>query len=101
MQDRFLSLLGLATKAGKAVSGEFAVEQAIKDGKARLVILAGDASENTVKHFTDMCNYRSIPLVRYGTRESIGKCMGKQFRANAALTDEGFSSKLQAILQEV
>ena len=37
------SMIGLATKAGKVVSGEFAVEKAIKDGKAFLVIIAEDA----------------------------------------------------------
>ena len=37
------SMIGLATKAGKVVSGEFAVEKAIKDGKAFLVTIAEDA----------------------------------------------------------
>ena len=55
------SMIGLATKAGKVVSGEFAVEKAIKDGKAFLVIIAEDASDNTKKHFSDMCIYSKIP----------------------------------------
>ena len=65
MQDRALSLLGLATKAGKCQSGEFMTEQAIKGGSAHLVIIAKDASDNTKKHFTDMCNYRNIPMYIY------------------------------------
>ena len=44
-----LSLAGLAAKAGKVVSGEFATEKAVKTGKAFLVITARDASENTKK----------------------------------------------------
>ena len=39
-----LSLAGLAAKAGKVVSGEFATEKAVKTGKAYLVITAQDAS---------------------------------------------------------
>ena len=37
-----LSLLGLAAKAGRVVSGEFATEKAVKAGKARLVLVAGE-----------------------------------------------------------
>ena len=44
-------MLGLAAKAGKIVSGEFATEQAIKADKACLVVIAKDASDNTTKKF--------------------------------------------------
>ena len=45
-QDRILSLLGLTTKAGAVVSGEFSTEKAIKEGNAKVVIVAQDASDN-------------------------------------------------------
>ena len=44
--NRVLSLIGLATKAGKTVSGEFSTEKSVKTGKGLLVIVAEDASEN-------------------------------------------------------
>ena len=46
-QSKGLSMLGLAMKAGKVSSGEFATEQAVKSGSAYLVILAETASANT------------------------------------------------------
>ena len=49
-QNKTLSMLGLARRAGKVVSGEFSVEKAVKSGKAYLVIVAEDASDNTIKH---------------------------------------------------
>ncbi len=52
-QDRVLSLIGLATKAGKCASGEFMTENETKSGKAALVIVAEDASDNTKKKFRD------------------------------------------------
>ena len=100
MQDKALSMLGLATRARKCVSGEFSVEKAIKEGKAQLVIIAGDASDNTKKHFSDMCDYRNIPVYTYSDRESLGKCTGKAARASVAVTDQGFSEKISSILQE-
>lgn len=55
MNDKVISLLGLAERAGKIASGEFAAEKAVKTGKARLIIVAEDASDNTKKKFSDMC----------------------------------------------
>ncbi len=93
-KDKILMQLGLATKAGKLVSGEFMVEKAIKEGAAYLVIVATDASDNTKKHFSDMCTYRNIPIRFYSEKEFIGKCVGKEFRADVALTDEGFAKSI-------
>ena len=51
--NKVLSLIGLATKAGKTASGEFLTEREVKSGKAALVIVAGDASENTKKKISE------------------------------------------------
>ncbi len=95
---RFLSL---ATKAGKIKSGEFSVEKAIKEYEAYLVIIAEDASDNTKKHFSDMCSYRDIPIRQFGDSSLIGKFTGKEFRKSIAVCDEGFSVKLQEMIDAV
>lgn len=51
--NKALSLIGLATKAGKTVSGEFSTEKSIKTGKGYLAIVAGDSSDNTKKKFRE------------------------------------------------
>lgn len=91
MQNNVLSIIGLATKAGKVVSGEFSVEKAVKSGKAFLVIVSEDASDNTKKMFTNMCKFYNVPMYLYGNKETLGKSMGKEMRASVALLDEGFS----------
>ena len=50
-QNKALSMIGLATKAGKVASGEFCTEKEVKSGRAYLVIVADDASDNTKKKF--------------------------------------------------
>ena len=60
--DKILSLVGLATRAGKTASGEFCTEKEVKTGSAALVIVAGDASENTKKKFRDMCEFYEVPI---------------------------------------
>ena len=37
--NKITSMIGLATRAGKTVAGEFSVESAVKKGKAHLVIV--------------------------------------------------------------
>ena len=68
MNDRILSLLGLAARGRNLVSGEFSTEKAVKEGKAALVVVSSEASENTKKMFTNMCAYYRTPLFFYGTR---------------------------------
>lgn len=68
MNDKVISLLGLAERAGKIASGEFAAEKAVKIGKARLIIVAEDASDNTKKKFSDMCKYYQVPFACYSRR---------------------------------
>lgn len=50
-QDSILSMIGLAKRAGKVVSGEFSTEKAVKENKAKLVIVSEDASNNTKNFF--------------------------------------------------
>ena len=93
-----ISLVGLAAKAGKVVSGEFATEKAVKTQKAFLVIIAQDASENTKKNFYDMCRYYRVPIYTIGSKEELGRAIGKEYRASLALTDENFS---RAIINKI
>ena len=92
--DKVLSMLGLAAKAGKIASGEFATEKAIKTGKACLVIVAEDASDNTKKNFSDSCHYYQVPFAVYSKKEILGHCIGKQMRASLAVLEEGFGREL-------
>ncbi|MDY5023246.1 MAG: ribosomal L7Ae/L30e/S12e/Gadd45 family protein, partial [Blautia sp.] len=61
INNKTMSLVGLATKAGKTASGEFSTEKAVKTGKAYLVLVAEDASENTKKKFRNMCTFYEVP----------------------------------------
>ncbi len=94
-QDRILSAISLATKAGKTVSGEFSVEKAVKEGKAKLVVVSAEASDNTKKMFKNMCEFYKVPAYFYGTKEGLGHFMGKEFRASMAVTDEGLAKAVE------
>ena len=95
-----ISLLGLATKAGKIASGEFSTEKSVKSGKGFLVLVAADASENTKKKFRNMCEYRKTPLYFFGTGEELGRACGKEFRIVTAVEDEGLAKAAISHLEQ-
>ena len=92
--DKTGQMLGLAKRAGKIAGGQFQAETALKSGKAALVVIAGDASENTRKHFSDMCAWRDVPCMVYGTLDSLGRCLGSDQRSVAAVTDPSFAEAI-------
>ena len=98
--NRIFSMIGMAMKAGKVVSGEFATEKAVKTGTAWMVIVSEAASENTKKMFRNMCTFYEVPMFVYGTKEELGHSMGKEFRASLAVTDEGFAKSIEKRLNE-
>lgn len=100
MKDKVLSLLGLCARAGKIASGEFSTEKAVKQGKAKLVIVAGDASDNTKKLFGNKCGFYEIPCRIYSDKESLGHCIGNEMRASLAVLDDGLAAEIMKRLQE-
>ena len=92
MRNKALSLIGLASRARKVSSGEFSVEKAIKSYNAFLVIIAEDASDNTKKKFSDMCSYYETPIIFYSSKDELGHCIGKEYRASLAILDENFAA---------
>ena len=98
-RDKVLSLIGLAVRAGRCVSGEAKTESETKSGRAALVIVASDASENTKKKFQNMCEFYRVPIYIYGDKDTLGHAMGKEFRASLAILDEGFADGIQRELK--
>lgn len=98
IQQKWMSLLGLANRARKLISGEELVVKEIRSGKAKLILLAEDASKNTEKKISDKCAYYQVPLKRVENRSLLGQAIGKEARVVVAVLDEGFAKKLQTLL---
>ena len=97
--SKALSLVSLATKAGKTASGEFCTEKEVKTGMAELVIVAEDASANTKKKFKNMCDFYEVPIYFYGDKDTLGHAMGKEFRATLAVTDAELAKGIKKHLE--
>ncbi len=99
-RDNILSLVSIANKAGKLVSGEVQTESAVKSGKANLVIISREASENTKKKFQNMSSWYHVPFRLYGTREELGAASGSDYRAVLAVLDEGLAEAVGEKIME-
>jgi len=98
MSNKGLSLLGLAARARKVVSGEELVVKEVQQRRAKLVILSKDASELTAKKIRDKTTFYKTPLVFVENRYDLGHAIGKDARVVVAITDPGFATKLQTLL---
>lgn len=94
MTDRIYTFMGLAQKAGKLFSGTDSSERAVKSGRAKLVIVAEDASRNTRKKFEDMCRYHGAAMRVFGMKELLGRYAGKDERSVIAIAEQGFAKRL-------
>jgi len=97
--DRALSLLGLAARARKIVSGEEQVVKGIQQGNVFYVIITEDASANSRKKITDKCSFYEVPFKEVFDRDSIGHAIGKISRITVGVTDQGFSKQLEKLLK--
>jgi ribosomal protein L7Ae-like RNA K-turn-binding protein len=96
--NQWMSLLGLANRARKIISGEELTVKQIQSGKARLILLSADASENTTKKITDKCNSYQVPYKLVENRHLLGQAIGKEARVVVAVLDEGFAKKMVTLL---
>lgn len=95
MNEKFLGMLGMAKRAGKVSSGEAVCSKAIKNGEARLVIIASDASENTKKSVINSCLYYGVDYIEAASMADIGKYAGSASeRAVAVINDNNFAKAI-------
>ena len=98
--SKALSMLAIAAKAGRVASGETAVEHAVRHGKAALVILSADASNNTEKKFRNLCRHADVPVTVLETKEALGRALGKGERSSAAVLDERLAEEIMKRMEQ-
>lgn len=90
-----LALLGLAQRAGALARGTASTRRALKDGRARLVVLAGDAAEGQRAKVLNMLRHRETPQAVFGTRAELGAAIGSSPVSAIAVTEVAFAGQLQ------
>ena len=98
--EKVLSFYGMATRAGKTVSGMDQACAAAETGCIYIFLVADDASVRTRKKIIELSRLYKIPCFLFSNIEGLGKFSGKNGRAVCGVTDEGFAKKLQLLLTE-
>lgn len=89
--------MGFAARSGKISSGQEQVINSIRNGKAKLVILADDTSDSSKKKIRDKCNYYGVDCIEIMDRDELSKCVGKIAKTCISINDDGF---MQSIIKE-
>ena len=93
LNREFLQLLGLAKRAGRAELGEDGVSAALASGKGRVVFLAEDAAENSVRRAHRFNEGHHAVIVRVPfSKEALGAACGRGSCAMLAVTESGLAA---------
>lgn len=95
---RVEALLGFAQNAGCLISGSEAVERALLRGRARLLVIAGDAAPRLRRRVEALAKERGIPVREWGTKSRIGRAIGRPDRGVVAVCENGFARALDKAL---
>ena len=97
LNKQVASLLGLAMRGRKLATGESALKS-IQSGKAHLVLIASDASDNTKKKYIDKCTYYQVDYYIAVTSEELSNSVGKVNRMAIVVLDAGFAKSMKSKL---
>ncbi len=99
MNDKFLTLLGFAAKAGKLSYGMSAVISAVKSGKSKLVFVCFDISPKSQKEITFQCNKKSVSTIVLGDYDirSVSDAVGR----NCGIISVNDSSFAGALAEQI
>lgn len=99
MNEKCLNLLGMMRKAGAIEIGEANTGAACRDGKAKLLILAADASDNARRRAESFVNGRRTVMIKLPfTKEEVSEKVGAGGCSMAAVTDLGFANAFVKLL---
>lgn len=100
IERKIISLLGLAQRAGKLLSGEAAILSRIASGQIQCIIIAADAADNTREHYQESALNHGIPCFKALSKLELSQGIGKPERAAVAITDSGLAQALAKLLSE-
>ena len=89
--NKALTALGFAQRAGKCISGETGCDAEFKAKRARLIILDATASENTRSRWQQRCENAGV---RFDVLEGAGEAVGKPGKMVLAISDLGFTEMI-------
>ena len=101
LRRKLFSIISLSMRAGEVVTGEDGCVKAVQSGKAHLVLVATDASDNTRKKFSDKTSFYGISCYCCFSKAEIESAIGKPNRATIAISCEKFAARIVDLLSDL
>lgn len=98
MTNKVYGLLGIASKAGKVISGTDIILEKLSRKKVKLVIIAEDASEKTIKNMKYYCDKEDVEIIIYGNISENSKAIGKNNRATIGVIDKNLAEAIKKLI---
>lgn len=99
MQNKILSILGIARKAGKIVYGETMFKLFAKS-KIHYILISNDISERSLKQLIKKAEYYKINYYQILSSEMISNAIGKNNIKAVGITDVNFKKIIENIIRE-
>lgn len=101
MENKALGLLGISNKGGNIEIGEEPVGNVARAGTARLIILASDAADHSVRKAHSFAAYHETPIVQIDTdKDGLGAVFGRTSVAMLAMTDVFLAERFLNLLDQ-
>ncbi len=98
MVNKVYGLLGISAKAGKIIAGMDIILENLAKKKVKLVIVAEDASEKTIKNIRYYCEKENVELIIFGNISENSKSIGKHNKAIIGILDKNLANSLQKVI---
>lgn len=99
-KEKLMAYLGLATKAGKLVTGYNTCLDMMPRGKIKLVVLAEDVGDNTKKKLSDKCRTYDIPCFIGAGADEMSRATGKSDKGVFGIIDMGFAKGIEKLFHD-
>ncbi len=86
--------IGLARRTGKISFGTESSKEDIKKGKAKLILIAVDASMRTKKTLEELAKVYQVPVRIFGNIEKLSQSIGQVNKAIVVIKEENFAKEL-------
>ena len=99
VKGKMLGMLGLARRAGRLAIGTDMCCQSLRDGSARLCVVANDASQNTKKRVVGKCEFYNVRcIIPEIGKDELSHAIGKGNDISAvAIVDDNFAVAIEGI----
>ena len=92
MKEKIESYLGFAKKAGKLLTGTDTCLRQIDKKKIKLLIVASDSAENTLKKVIVKAENSKVPYEVFSTKEELSRITGEKLSGVFGITDDNFAA---------